>query len=429
MDWMATSSNSIPRAESPPRLTETTSSEPNPIHFVPQSEAPNNASPSQLLALFVALAAEINASPSIRDNNALENLVNKDVGLSNIHTAFVGNGSSFSVRVWRLEEPDQSLVFKSAMPSNHKFTHRDEKRRLADVILELRTLSHPALRGRENIVQLLGLGWETDSFEQGRKWPVLILEYAHGGTLKDFLQKSHVSSQAKLHICQDIACGLAALHDVGVIHGDVKPENVLMFQQNSTTGRDNSWVAKLGDFGGAVLDLAGGSDILRTGTRPWNGPKWRKPLRPDDMMKTDIYSFGLVIFNIATDGIEFFSTKAGIFSFPANCVDLQERIMFLQNLKQDGSSFLAKLVEAGYSGRVRGMNGHLLEHLLGCTVQFVANLRSIEDVIATLEKETGRFAAPVPLKKWQRNPKTLADELVSRSETTSLNRIFAAFWG
>jgi hypothetical protein len=147
------------------------------------------------------------------------------------------------------------------------------------------------------------------------------------------------------------------------------------------------------------------------------------------MMKTDIYSFGLVIFSIATVGIEFFSTKAGIFSFPADCVDLQKRIMFLQNLKQDDSNFLAKLIEAGYTDLVKGMNGHLLEQLLKCTVRFVANLRSIEDIIATLEKETGRFINPILLEKWQRNPKTLADELVPCSETTSLNWIFVTLQG
>jgi hypothetical protein len=46
-------------------------------YFVPRSEAMTNASPDQLLALLVALAAEINSSDSIRDNNALEKVVNK----------------------------------------------------------------------------------------------------------------------------------------------------------------------------------------------------------------------------------------------------------------------------------------------------------------------------------------------------------------
>jgi hypothetical protein len=158
MDWLGGSSSNIPRPESPPRVSENTSFIPGPANSVPLSKLPTNASPDQLLALFVALAAEINSRPSIQNNNALENLVNKDIGISNIHTGFVGNGSSFSVRVWQLEEPNQSLVFKSAMPSDYKFTRRDEKRRLSDVILELRTLSHSALRDRENIVKLLGLG-------------------------------------------------------------------------------------------------------------------------------------------------------------------------------------------------------------------------------------------------------------------------------
>lgn len=307
MDFLRSAAirSSGPRPEGPPRGSENASAEPHRTNFVPRSEAPANAPTDQLLALLVALAAEINSSDSIRDNNALENVVNKDVGISNIHTAFVGNGSSFSVRAWRLGRPERSLVFKSAMPSDYKFTCRGERRRLADIILELRTLSHPALRGQKNIVELLGLGWETDSFEQGRKWPVLILEYADGGTLNSLLHREHISVQAKLRICHDVACGLTALHEVGVIHGDVKPQNILMFQSPPSSNTVTSWIAKLSDFGGAIMDVSdNGVDVLRTGTQPWNAPEWKTEMRTIDMKRTDIYSFGLVIWSIAADGVD-----------------------------------------------------------------------------------------------------------------------------
>ena len=409
----AATSSSGPRSESPPRGSENASVEPYQTYFVLRSEAPTNASPDQLLALFVALAAEINSSDSIRYSNVLENVVNKDVGISNIHTAFVGNGSSFSVRAWRLSRPERSLVFKSAMPSDYKFTYRDERRRLADIILELRALSHPALRGRKNIVELLGLGWETDSFEQGRKWPVLILEYADGGTLTNLLHREHISLQAKLRICHDIACGLMALHEVGVIHGDVKPQNILMFQDPSFSNAETSWIAKLSDFGGAIMDVSDNSvSVLRTGTQPWNAPEWKTEMQTIDMKRTDIYSFGLVIWSIAADGVDPFIKSTEIFSLPPNIVDIQARYKMIEVLKCDGSGFLAKLLEAGRSTFFSELNGQLVEQLLRLTVQCEPTLRDLEKATAILAEETGRSTVAPVLKQWQRQPKGLEDVLV-----------------
>ena len=50
----------------------------------------------------------------------------------------------------------------------------------------------------------------------------------------------------KLDLIQDVACGLDAIHDVGLFHGDLEPANVLLFVENQ------HWVAKLADFGGAA---------------------------------------------------------------------------------------------------------------------------------------------------------------------------------
>lgn len=407
-----------PRSESPPRGSENISGISADVkldkpYFLPRSEAPINASPDQLLALFVALAAEVNSNNSIRDNNALENVVNKDVGISNIHTSFVGSGSSFSVRAWKLDRPQQSIIFKSAMPSNYKFTHRDERRRLTDVILELRALSHPALRGRENIVELLGLGWETDSFEQGRKWPVLILEYADGGTLKDLLHRDHLSRQAKLGICCDIAYGLTSLHEVGIIHGDIKPQNILIFQGSSSQDARTSWIAKLSDFGGAIMDVSDGRrDLLRTGTHPWNAPEWKTEMQPSDMKQTDVYSFGLVIWNIAADGVDPFIESTKIFNLPPNLVDIQARYRMIEHLKLDAAKFLASLLEAGRLF-FSELGGGIMEKLLTLTIQRDPQLRNLNLVVENLAGETGRDQPNIALQQWQKRPRGLEDVLVS----------------
>jgi serine/threonine protein kinase len=424
---------STPRPSSPPRFsfgaTESGSSGPSygssfaaldQARFISLSDAPTNASPEQLFSLFVGLAAEIHTPDLVGASSELENLVNKDVAISHIHTAYIGSGGSFTVRAWRLGRGGRSLALKSAMPSSYTFTEKDERQRLTDIIMELRALSHPSLRGRDHVVKLLGLGWETDSFEEVRKWPVLILELAEGGTLMDLLRRKEESldGQGKLNICLDVAMGLASLQECGIIHGDLKPQNVLMFLSSPGEENDLKWTAKLGDFGGAVLDIPDNSlNVLRTGTQPWNAPEWRELLTPAGMMLTDVYSLGLVFWSIAADGADPFRDHAEILGLREESTHFEWN-RDIQDLKHRGPHFLTKLCEAGRSS-LCATDLSLMERLLSLTVQLEPNLRRLESVIDCLSEATERqyvrdssaYTAPTYMPSYKL--KSMEDVLVS----------------
>ena len=89
-----------------------------------------------------------------------------------------------------------------------------------------------------HIVPILDFGWE-----QGR--PYLVMEYAPGGTLQSaFPPGVPQPIESILPIVLQLASALQYVHDQGVIHSDVKPENVLL-------GRNNRlWLA---DFGIATM--------------------------------------------------------------------------------------------------------------------------------------------------------------------------------
>ncbi len=72
--------------------------------------------------------------------------------------------------------------------------------------------------------------------------PFLAMEIADGGSLEDRRERFGDAAWA-LPILREIAEGLAALHDAGVVHRDLKPGNVLF------TGSDATAVAKISDFG------------------------------------------------------------------------------------------------------------------------------------------------------------------------------------
>jgi serine/threonine protein kinase len=106
----------------------------------------------------------------------------------------------------------------------------------------------------------------------------------------------------------DISSGLETLHKYHIVHGDMKPGNILVFEQQNPKV---PFVAKLSDFG-LCIDLFNSKSELRIddylGTRDWNAPELLKKNQieiitgtsfdPIIMLKFDTYSYGLVLVSI-----------------------------------------------------------------------------------------------------------------------------------
>jgi serine/threonine protein kinase len=80
----------------------------------------------------------------------------------------------------------------------------------------------------------------------------------------------------------------------GIIHGDIKPGNVLIFHDN-----ENGYIAKVGDFGYSVFSEGDPNEkrIHLPISTPWNAPEvisWRVLFSLHAAKLTDVYSFGLV---------------------------------------------------------------------------------------------------------------------------------------
>ena len=88
-----------------------------------------------------------------------------------------------------------------------------------------------------------------------------------------------------LHIAKQIAAGLGAAHEVGVVHRDLKPANILM-------GSD---AALLTDFG-IAYSLAGPAEAGVVGTLRYMAPEQARGLPVDH--RADVYAFGLILFEM-----------------------------------------------------------------------------------------------------------------------------------
>jgi len=100
------------------------------------------------------------------------------------------------------------------------------------------------------------------------------------------LRHTSLPFATKKSIALDIARGLSALHNCGVIHGDMKPDNVLVFFKPELH-------AKVSDFSHSFLDN-GKTRQLVGGTHIYAAPEWKTFQTTSNLLKTDVYSFGLI---------------------------------------------------------------------------------------------------------------------------------------
>lgn len=188
----------------------------------------------------------------------------------------------------------------------------------------MRILAHSDLRGHPNIVYLFGVSHTPSWGGIDSAEPNLVLQEGDCGDLFSFYRDVHVGYgrhtlvEVKLSLCFDIACGLEALHRHGVIHCDIKPQNILIRRRS---GRDqptmkckseieagqvalqslkgeSPFVAMLADFGGSIIlaDQPGDKAKLRVVTPLWCAPECcsEAPIAKSLLPRVDVYSAGLV---------------------------------------------------------------------------------------------------------------------------------------
>lgn len=228
--------------------------------------------------------------------------------------SFAGRGASFAV--YRRRIPTQKLL-KSRIQVDGFSVETEDRRKLPDVvaykvaviefsdkgeathtsrhaidaaIMELYLSTHRPILQHPNLVDFLGLAWGINPFNSLQKLPVLIVEFAEHGSLSQLQQREYLGIETRRKLCLDVCQGLHMLHSCGIVHGDVKAENVLIFPDE-----EHKYRAKLSDFGYSLVMNTERSSLLLGGTRPWKAPEAKKAVNVSYAKYADIYSLALLI--------------------------------------------------------------------------------------------------------------------------------------
>ncbi len=125
-----------------------------------------------------------------------------------------------------------------------------------------------------NVINRLGHGTAIDL--AGTTFHYIVLEYLPGGDLFVLTKTRPLSLQKALFYLEQVCSGLAHAHKCGVIHRDIKPQNLLLTADHQ--------VVKIADFGVARIDAMDGA-ITRVGTNIYSAPE-HNPLMQTGQLDT-----------------------------------------------------------------------------------------------------------------------------------------------
>lgn len=171
-----------------------------------------------------------------------------------------------------------------------EFLANDEfRRRFKNESKAIAVLSHP------NIVKVYDVSF-------GDRLQYIVMEYIEGITLKEYIeQQKTINWKETVHFVGQILKALQHAHDKGIVHRDVKPQNIMLLQDGTI---------KVTDFGIARFSRGDTRTMTESaiGSVHYISPEQARGEITDD--KADIYSVGVVMYEMLTGQLPFQSDNA-----------------------------------------------------------------------------------------------------------------------
>lgn len=168
-------------------------------------------------------------------------------------------------------------------------TNEEFKRRFKNESKAIAVLSHP------NIVRVYNVSF-------GDRLQYIVMEYVDGITLKEYIEQQGVINwKEAVHFMGQILVALQHAHDKGIVHQDIKPQNIMLLQDGTI---------KVTDFGIARFSRTDSDTTSENaiGSVHYISPEQARGEMTDD--KADIYSVGVVMYEMLTGKLPFQSDSA-----------------------------------------------------------------------------------------------------------------------
>jgi serine/threonine protein kinase len=255
-------------------------------------------------------------------------------------------------------------------------------------------------------------------FEYGEDGPLrfIAMEFIEGVDLRKLIQQSGpFAGITGVEIALQVAAGLEAIHELGVIHRDLKTANLM---------RDGRGLIKLMDFGIAKeWGAEGTTQVTATGTA-LGTPEYMSPEQAEGEkvdFRSDIYAFGIVLFELYTGDVPFRGTTPMATALkhihqpppldgpraepiPPPLIPLLRTA--LAKRPEDRQQTMAEVIEAlrGAQAAVRALPAPPVARAAGAPVSVRSTPLPRPDAATPLRTPAARPAVPPPPQETQRTP-------------------------
>ncbi|MCW5836388.1 MAG: serine/threonine protein kinase, partial [Labilithrix sp.] len=206
----------------------------------------------------------------------------------------------------------ESLIGSGAAGAVYRATHRELRRTVAIKILHPHYQQDPqfmtSFRGEAlaasqldhpNVMRVLDFDQEPDGLIY------IVMEYLSGRTLQSLLdEERRLPTERAVEIMIQVCAALSVAHDHGIIHRDIKPDNIMLVPSRDDEGATFELV-KVCDFGIAALqnpraedaDLAAAEHVI-AGTPEYMSPEQARGAEVD--ARSDVYACGICLYELVT---------------------------------------------------------------------------------------------------------------------------------
>jgi len=216
-----------------------------------------------------------------RETDAVRLLPGTDIRSYRVERA-LGWGGQGQVLLAIEQETGDEVALKTLR--NRRRDSDRARRRFRREMVTMAPLRH------ENIVRVV------DAFEE-LGMPFLVMEYIDGETLADAMMRKRYDHHRLLSVFLTCCDAMEYVHDLGIVHLDLKPQNILLAREG---------VPKIGDFGIARhLRRASRNEVEEDEPRVAGSPAYMAPEQAQRNVQdigphTDVYALGVMLYQILT---------------------------------------------------------------------------------------------------------------------------------